>query len=140
MSSFRCIFHIDQVIINGILFTSSSVRAGATKVTVMRLIAAHRALWPRALNLLQATFVAPSVASLQSINSVWGGSDRVLDASVLHNITLSFMWQLPLRASSISQIRITTRSANVVSVDPMYMSVYLNRCLQPLIFTCFFHF
>jgi hypothetical protein len=83
-----------------------------------------------ALSSLQATFVVPSVASLHSINNVWGGNRSILDADVLYNFTLSFLWQLPPIADSITQIRVSTKATNSSSFDPRFISAYLNRFLS----------
>jgi hypothetical protein len=87
------------------------------------------------LSSLQATFVVPSVASLQSINNVWGGNRSILDAGVLYNFTLSFLWQLPPIAESITQIRVSTKEANISSFDPLFISAYLNRFVFTVTFT-----
>ena len=77
------------------------------------------------LNFLQVTVVVPSAASLQNLNVVWGGSYDVLHAHARYSYSLSFMWQLPLPAASIMQLRVSSKQTDVSL--PRSLSVYLNR-------------
>lgn len=77
------------------------------------------------LNFLQVTVVVPSAASLQNLNAIWGGSYDVLHAHARYSYSLSFMWQLPLPAASIMQLRVSTNRTDISL--PRSLSVYLNR-------------